>query len=274
MSIALPQGLEDLRHAEVVRRVGDDSRSVGDSLLGVSFEVARIEVVERGQANFDKPWGDLTPDDRVLLYAYCNQKGHLEELAAAFRMLFANRPVDQPIVLDLGCGPCTGGLAIASALGDQPRFDYIGVDRSSAMRKLGKRLAGAATQMREVPCQWAGDISSVSWQQRLGWRPVIVIVSYLLASPTLDAAVLVGELELLLSKFGRGAVTVLYTNSPETQANRSFRMFSEALHHAGFRLYADDIGRIEIERLSGVRMRKLRYALFHRPSRRTLALGD
>ena len=103
---------------------------------------------------------------------------------------------------------------------------------------------------------------------------MIVIVSYLLASPTLDAAVLVGELELLLSKFGRGAVTVLYTNSPETQANRSFRMFSEALHHAGFRLYADDIGRIEIERLSGVRMRKLRYALFHRPSRRTLALGD
>ena len=77
MSIALPQWLEDLRHAEVVRRVGDDSRSVGDSLLGVSFEVARIEVVERGQANFDKPWGDLTPDDRVLLYAYCNQKGHL-----------------------------------------------------------------------------------------------------------------------------------------------------------------------------------------------------
>ena len=274
MIVELPQWLEDLRHAEVVRRVGDDPRSVGESFLGVSFDIARIEVVEGGQASFDEPWGDLTPDDRVLLYAYCNQKGHLEELTAAFRTLFANNPVDKPIVLDLGCGPCTGGLAIASELGDQPRFDYIGVDRSSAMRKLGKQLAGAATQMSDVRCQWARDISSVSWQQRPGWRPVIVIVSYLLASPTLDATELIGQLDCLLANFGRGPVTVLFTNSPQAHANRSFPKFSEALLDAGFRLCADDTGRIRIGRMSGARMRPLRYALFHRPSRHTLELGD
>lgn len=274
MIIGLPKWLEDIRTAEVVRRVRDDPRSVGGSLLGVSFDVARIEVAGGGQANFDEPWGDLSPDDRVLLYAYCIQKGHLEELTAAFRMLFANNPVNKPIVLDLGCGPCTGGLAIASELGDQPRFDYIGVDKSSAMRSLGKRLVVATTQMNEVHHQWAKDIPSVSWQQRPGWRPVIVIVSYLLASLTLDVAMLVEQLDCLLAKFGRGPVTVLYTNSVQTDANRNFPVFREELHRIGLMSSFDDTGTIEIERSSGVTDRALRYALFHRPSRRTLALGD
>ncbi len=273
MTIELPKWLDDLRQEEVVQRVLDDSRSVCGTVLGVSFDVARNEVVGGGQASFDEPWRDLTPSDRVLLYAYCLQKGHLEELTAAFGMLFPNPPVDTPIVVDLGCGPCTGGLAIAGVLGDQPCFEYIGVDRSRAMRKLGERMAAATTQMDEVRRQWAEDIDSVSWQPTLGWRPVIVIVSYLLASPTLDAANLVGQLELLLSKFGRGPVTVLYTNSPQTHANRSFSAFSAVLQHAGFGLYADDTGEIEIERMSGVRMRALQYALFYRPLRRTLELG-
>ena len=69
MIVELPKWLEDIRTAEVVRRVRDDPRSVGGSLLGVSFDVARIEVAGGGQANFDEPWGDLSPDDRVLLYA-------------------------------------------------------------------------------------------------------------------------------------------------------------------------------------------------------------
>lgn len=274
MIIALPQWLEDLRTAEVVRRVRDDPRSVGDSLLGVSFDVARIEVAGGGQANFDEFWGDLSPDDRVLLYAYCFQKGHLEELTAAFRMLFANKSVDSPIVVDLGCGPCTGGLAIASELGDRPRFDYIGVDHSIAMRKLGERLADAADQMDNVRCQWAGDIASVCWQPAPGWQPVIVIVSYLLASPTLDTTTLVEQLDCLLARFGRGAVTVLYTNSVQTDANRNYPIFSEALHRIGLMSSVDDTGTIKIERSSGVTDRALRYALFHRPSRRILVLGD
>jgi hypothetical protein len=189
-------------------------------------------------------------------------------------MLFANEPVDEPIVVDLGCGPCTGGLAITGALGNQPSFDYIGVDKSSAMRKLGERLAVAPTQMKEVRRQWAIDISSVSWKQAPGWRPVIAIVSYLLASPTLDATELIDQLDYLLAKFGRGPVTVLFTNSPQAHANRSFPKFSKALLDAGFRLFADDTGRIGIGRMSGVRIRSLRYALFHRPSRHTLELGD
>ena len=119
MPVELPQWLEDLRRSEVVDRVHNDPRSAKGTVLGVERGVALREVIGGGQADFDEPWNDLSADDRVLLYAYFNQLGHLEELTEAFRQLFAHssRP-DNPIVVDLGCGPFTGGLSIATAFGN------------------------------------------------------------------------------------------------------------------------------------------------------------
>jgi len=280
--IELPDWLEQLRRSEIVARVKDDPRSTEETRLGVSDYEARNYVTEWGQADFDSPCRvlsperDLSPDDRVLLYAYFQQLGHWEELIAAFCQIFANAlPEKEPIVVDLGCGPFTGGFAIASVLdskGRKPQFDYIGVDRSRAMREFGERLAAAVEQLSEVNRHWSPDISSISWNSAPGWRPVIVIVSYLLASPTLNAAALIAELDKLLEKLGGGSVTVLYTNSPRARANRSFPVFCKALNDAGFKLYADDVGEIEIERRSGKRSRELRYALFRRPEQRTINL--
>ncbi len=252
----------------------NDPRSTGELILGIPFHDAQT-AIGGGQAEFDEPWDNLTPEDRVLLYAYCNQLGHLEELDEAFGMLFAEECPDNPIVVDLGCGPFTGGLAIAGRL--QSAFDYIGVDRSQAMRQFGKQLLSAAAGFDEVPQvvgRWAGNIRAVSWERAPGWRPVIVIVSYLLASPTLDVVALLEELERLLTKLGRGSVTVLYTNSPKSAANRSFPRFCQALLDTGYRLYADDMGMIEVDRLGGARERPLRYALFRRPRQKTLRLAE
>ena len=130
MPVELPQWLKILRREEVVDRVRNDPRSVDGTLLGVTGDVAFAEVIGGGQAEFDEPWNDLSGDDRVLLYAYFNQLGHLEELIEAFRLLFADSShPDNPIVVDLGCGPFTGGLALATAFGRESRLDYIGVDR-------------------------------------------------------------------------------------------------------------------------------------------------
>ena len=276
MPIELPPWLEQLRQSEIVERVREDPRSIAGRVLGVDHDVGMKQVAGWGQAEFDEPWNNLSPDDRVLLYAYFFQPGHLEELTEAFRMLFADTCPDEPVVVDLGCGPFTGGLAVAGALGQGSRFDYIGVDRSRAMCRFGEQLASAAARFDDVPRvvrHWTTDVSTVSWDRAPGWRPVIVIVSYLLASPTLDAAALVDELDGLLKRLGRGPVTVLYTNSIRPEANRSFPNFRTALRDAGFELYADDSGKIEIDRWAGTRIRELRYALFHRRSQNTLPLG-
>ena len=277
MTAALPPWLKKLRRTEITKRVSDDPRSTQAKLLGVDPPTAR-RAINWGQAAFDEPWDGLSPDDRVLLYAYLNQLGHLEELTAAFRMLFKKTPPeDKLIVVDLGCGPFTGGLAIAGVLGASADFDYIGIDRSHAMCRFGERLAAAATSFDEVPRivrHWITDLPSVSWEAAPGWAPVIVIVSYLLASPTLDATTLIDELEGLLAKLGRGPVTVLYTNSPRPDANQGFPAFRDALLHAGFRLYADDKGKIDIERWTCTKERHLKYALFHRHRQGKLHLGD
>ena len=151
MPVALPQSLRDIRRAEIVERVQRDPRTHGNLPLGVDPGAA-MEAIGWGQADFDEPVGALSAEDRVLLYAYWNQRRHLEELTEAFRQLFGtNRPAEPLIVVDLGCGPFTGGLALAGQLGHQEWFDYIGVDRSRTMRELGEQLAVAAESAPGTP---------------------------------------------------------------------------------------------------------------------------
>ena len=271
-AVELPDWLGSLRRVEVTDRVRNDSRSRGGTLFGMDMDGA-FEAVGGGQADFDAPCGDLSPDDLALLYAYLNQKGHLEELVAAFGQLLASRKPPNPIVVDVGCGPFTGGLALAATLGQDPRFDYIGVDRADSMRRLARRLACSGLVPGRVTSRWAPDIGSVEWQRPPGWREVIVIVSYLFASPTLDAETMFGDLECLLRRLGHGAVTLLYTNSTREEPNRQYPEFRGRLEEAGFQVYAEDHGVIFVERRNGPHERKLYYALFRRPRRRRLLLG-
>ena len=272
----LPDWLEELRDSEITGRVKNDRRSTGGTVFGIDSNTAMHEAAGWGQADFDEPWGELSPDDRVLLYAYFFQRGHLEELLTAFEQLFGDSERPQnPIVVDIGCGPFTGGLAIANQFPHDAQMDYIGVDRSSAMRRLGEQLAAAAAKVRELPRirrHWAAEVPAVSWNEAPRWRPVIGIVSYLLASRTLDVAALVPDLDHLLAKLGGGSVTVLYTNSVRDEANRNFPKFRTMLRERGFNLRTEDTGEIEVKRGQDVRTRRLRYALFHRPEQRTLPL--
>ncbi|MGQ0593975.1 MAG: hypothetical protein ACT4QB_15425 [Gammaproteobacteria bacterium] len=273
--MSLPPWIAELRRTEVIERVHADGRTSPDRPLGIEKRRIQSDAICGGQADFDAPWESLSGGDRALLYCYYNQLGHLEELAAAFQMLFGTvRTMDDPFVLDLGAGPCTAGLALAGILGNAARFTYIGVERAASMSRLGERLAvAAAARMTAVERHWYESISTIRWPKPPSWRPVIVVVSYLLASPTVRANELVAELDAFVSKVGRGAVTVLYTNSPLAGPNRAFPAFRDALATAGFSLFADDLGGIMVNRYTGPQMRNLRYALFHRKARTILPLG-
>ncbi len=275
MRVELAPWLARLRKAEVVDRVLTDCRSIDGTLLGVSVDAAR-NAIGKGQADFDQPYGDLTPDDLVLLYAYLNQLRHLEELTAVFSHIFSNtQPVD-PVVVDIGCGPFTGGLAMAATLGARSRFDYIGVDRSQTMRRFGKVIADAVKNCSEVPeicTRWACDINAVPWTDPPKWRSVIVIVSYLFASPTLDPSALVDGLLTLLRRIGNGRVDILYTNSTKPMPNLSVGEFHERLTTNEFFQRADFEGTIEVERWSRRESYDFRCALWHRKPQRLFGTG-
>ena len=158
-------------------------------------------------------------------------------------------------------------------MGKDPCFDYIGVDRADSMRRLAARVACSDLVPGRVTTHWAPDIESVKWREPPRFREVIVIVSYLFASPTLDAEAMFGDLERLLCRLGRGAVTLLYTNSMRQEANSQYQGFRERLEEAGFRVHVEDQGKIVIERWNRREERELYYALFRRPSQRILPLG-
>lgn len=272
----LPNWLVDLRRDLIVKPIREDPRTTHlfEDPLGVPSSMV-FEVIGGGQADFDKAWvgpcGHLSGAERALLYGLFNLKGHLQELVRAFDMLTARADIWEPVVLDLGCGPGTGGLALANALGRDARFTYVGVDRAASMCELGERLMQAAETrgwMTKVERFWLRDTSEFEWLEPISWRPIIVIVSYVLASPTLDARALVNGVMAQVGKIGRGDVTVLYTNSVRPEANQQLPRFRECLvEDHGFELIDDNEGRIS---MSGSKDRKLRYALFVRQANRIL----
>lgn len=275
MTTQLPDWLRQLRRNEIVRKVQQDPRSTGSSILGYTRDDA-MRAIGGGQALFDEPDGNLSPDDRVLLYCYLNQLGHLEELVEALGQIFANAPpTNEPIVVDLGCGPFTGGLALASILGPKAGFDYVGMDRSNTMREFGETLANAAAHsfpndMPAVRRYWIDELSACPWPSAPGWRSVTVIVSYLFASRTLDVAKLVDDLGTFLDILGRGEVTVLYTNSVKYDPDRNYPEFRDSLRERGFEELVSGDGRVIIERTG--KERQLRYALLYRSLQTELKL--
>lgn len=155
----LPSWSNELRENEIVNRVRDDLRTKNNNILGMTINEAR-NLIEFGQADFAQQLHGFSAEDRVLVYAYLNQIRHLEELIEIFRQFFEKERTDRMTVIDLGCGPFTGGLAFSCVPG--PSFDYIGLDRSREMRELGNRLASAAEKVEDVPkidnILWTGEL--------------------------------------------------------------------------------------------------------------------
>jgi hypothetical protein len=270
--MAFPNWLARLLRQEIIDVVNDHPTTTNNLVLNLSPDEIFNQVIGRGQADFDTPYLHLSGAERALLYAHFNQPGHLKELIEAFSQLFRNGPPRDPlIVVDAGCGPFTGGLALSAVINTP--FSYIGVDRSVSMRDLGERLASSAQDLGSLNCserQWVADFDGIKWQRPADWRPILVIASYLLASPTLDVAAFVRDIEGACNLFGRGPVTVLYTNSPLPWPNRNLDLFRNCLVGVGFRIVADDRGEITIERYDEVRTRELRYALFQRDAQAVL----
>lgn len=178
-------------------------------------------------------------------------------------------------MIDLGCGPGTGGLALAAAMGAERPFPYLGIDPAAAMHRLGEKLATTATKsgnMAHAKRSWWLSVDEARWAEPPGWRAVIVIASYLLASPTLDATDLVTRTLALIERISWGPVTLVYTNAVDDDANRKFASFRTVLEANCFTVFADDIGAVTVQRQGRLNERHLRYALFYRPRRTEFSL--
>ncbi|GLZ21962.1 hypothetical protein Bpla01_54910 [Burkholderia plantarii] len=257
---------EHVRRTCIVDPLNNDPRETGQrgTRLGKSSGWIFSHAIGGGQANFDEPIEDLSPRDRVILYALFNQKGHVPELIHAFQKLVDSpQRLNNATMLDIGCGPFTAGLALANVAGNEVAFRYFGVDTSVQMCALGHELAlaaqGAGGLSPQTRVSFAGSINSIDFgQPKLGWT--VVVLSYLLASASLNIELIVREIVDACGRIGPGPVAVLYTNSALPERRLAFPEFQSRMEAAGFKCEV-----VETELLTdGDRPRNIHYALFTR----------
>ncbi len=248
MALQWSKAMEDLYYYEVVRPVQYDRRTDWDDeqsiSLGYPFQVIRRDVIKSGLADFSDghhhpKYGDLSADDKVLLYCFANMKLHFFESLATLRryngavkaIFDSNRT---KLMIDLGCGPGTAGLALAEFL-NRPNAIYIGLDRAQPMLRKAKSLLGAAIE-RSMLAPTSRVVTTSSWatlRQTIGkfTRPANVLINatYLFASDSLD----VDEVCDLVTGIGNQEkvrrLLFMYSNSNDSRAGVKFTDFKKRL---------------------------------------------
>jgi SAM-dependent methyltransferase len=280
--------MEQLRQECIVRPISDDPRMQDSGLLGYPIRTVQEKIINCGRANFDQPYvgnrGALSPDDLVALYAFLNLPAHMSEMLACLEKFVKDEAdIERMHFLDIGCGPMTAGLALAEYVGARVPIEYVGVDISHAMRVKALRLARYARKCgllhEDSRVQFKQSLESIRRVRRLAHehrtrRHLVVILSFLLASPTLNLTALVDEIMASCDRLSAGPVSVLYTNSTKDIANLRFRRFRDALERHAFELREDNEEKIQYELPSGLKTCAFRYSFFHRPEQTTQAGSD
>jgi SAM-dependent methyltransferase len=135
----------------VVEKVRTDTRTDWDEniSLGVPFDVIRSAVIETGLADFSngyfhQQYGNLTPEEKVLLYCFCNMKAHFFAAYKNFRLYRTSLSnligsAARPLCIDIGCGPGTAMLALHEAL-PSLKADWVGVDSAQPMLRKAREI--------------------------------------------------------------------------------------------------------------------------------------
>lgn len=203
------------------------------------------DIIEGGQADFDKEFKGITPKEKVLLYCYRNFEQHLvsqmyifESHADILKQYVSND--DPAVFIDYGCGPMTSGIALArcyaefiSTNGDPLKINYIGIDSSETMCEK-------ADDFRKYPNLFHEDskfefIKEVYLPECLDKyisekSTIFFNFSYFFASPTLVVEDLVLRIQHLSEKYPNQMV-ILFQNpdSNDGRINGKWDHFKKSL---------------------------------------------
>ncbi|WP_406826412.1 hypothetical protein [Pedobacter sp. KACC 23697] len=200
------------------------------------------EVLRRGRTDFRKSYGEITTDDKVLLYCFFNMKKHFYTSYAVFELIlpslktFFNNTDYKPIMIDLGCGPMTSGLALADLIktttGNALSFTYIGVDIAPAMLRRAKtfEVSDIFSESTFYYHENWNDIDfGVLYAVAGKNNPVLINASYLFASDSLlpaDLAIFVAD----ITKFW-DHVYFVFQNPDNDIRNTKYLEFKSLVQH-------------------------------------------
>ena len=214
-----------------------DSTVWNNILLGLDTFTIRSEVINFGQANFDKPYKKLQPADIVKLYCYFNMRKHYYSSLYLFeRCAWIKKLVSKEGCLkfiDVGCGPATSGIALTDYLlstkSSKQQFDYIGVDYYDSM------LAAAADFMTNSDYKectnndFLKSITEIKNDDFSNANSILLNTCYLFASPTLKIDLLATEINNLLNTYSSLPRFLLFQNTTDETKNIKYELFKKKL---------------------------------------------
>ncbi|ATE76874.1 hypothetical protein [Pseudomonas frederiksbergensis] len=267
--------LDPMRRRLILDPIVNDERSVSGTRLGKQPGWIFQHAIGGGQADFDQWIENLSPRDRVMLYALFNQKAHIDELIHAFDKLLVDLEIFQDAtVIDIGCGPYTAGLALANVVGSRAVYRYFGIDRALSMCAFAEELAAEVRALGELDerteISFHQEIDVIDFGRRRGTQVTVFILSYLLASDTIDVDTLVAEIDRASKRVGLGPTVLLYTNSAREEARAAYPKFKKLMVDAGFTEH------IEAKETfaDSDKLREIHYALYVRRATLTIPIAE
>jgi hypothetical protein len=214
------------------------------ALFGIDFDVVVKEVIQLGLADFGEPYRSgsavITPEQRVQCYCFANMKGHFWADYAHFRSWESSfephfSGENRLVIIDVGCGPATAGLAFSELFPGQA-FAYYGIDRVAQMRGAARQMMRQG-QVQGVVDDETTTVCRSSWEQLPSDLAVGAVVllnfSFFFGSPWLtpeEIQSLAKFYHHLASTDRVNSVLISYTNSPHDLANKKYATLLRALN--------------------------------------------
>jgi hypothetical protein len=214
-----------------------DSTVWNNILLGLDTFTIRSEVINFGQANFDKPYKKLQPADIVKLYCYFNMRKHYYSSLYLFeRCSWIKKLVSKEGCLkfiDVGCGPATSGIALTdylhSTMSSKQQFDYIGVDYYDSMLEAAADFMTNSVYKECTNNDFIKSITEIKNDDFSNANSILLNTCYLFASPTLKIDLLATEINNLLNTYSSLPRFLLFQNTTDESKNIKYELFKNKL---------------------------------------------
>jgi hypothetical protein len=225
---------EKLFHDKFIGYIKNHESTVWHTiLLGIDTYTIRSEVINFGQANFDKPYRQLKPDDVVKLYCYFNMRKHyysslyLFERCSWIKKLILNEGCLK--FIDIGCGPATSGIALTDYLlstnNSKQQFDYIGIDYYDSMLSAAADFMTNSVNKECSGNNFIKSITEINNDDFSNANSILLNTCYLFASPTLKIDLLATEINNLLNSNSAIPRFLLFQNTTDDAKNIKYELF-------------------------------------------------
>lgn len=207
-------------------------------LLGFSKNEIRYDIIELGQANFDKEYaGVLTGKDIVMLYCYFNMRKHYFTSLSMFErldnLLNIYRSTKRIKFIDIGCGPATSGIALVDYINsktDSPvLLDYFGIDIYASMRDTGADFMKNEIVDNRSRIRLMEGFNDLNFEELQDGSCILINTCYLFASPSLDVEQLATLVNKVRSQNTAVLKYLLFQNPSDKEKSRKYFQFKELI---------------------------------------------